>query len=238
MQGVRYGGHDPDEAGNGGDPQIVDLVHKYLVLGQREWDVHWFRYSASFDVTRINSSQRDVLFLTGVANDGAAVIERWVVSPKSEPAGHEARAVAPSITRERVYRGRTLGAIRELGPDPEGRFVLALCSVSGLPGDLPCPWIASELWQIDLGPGYAMTKVLDASQEASIDAAETLLVMQHVSDGRMWILAGVLDFPRTLLHDADNDSTFENWAGSLSEEDWDRRGYGGDVWLRVPGSVD
>ncbi len=172
-----------------------------------------------------------MLFLTGVASDGEAVIERWVVSPTSGPEGQEDRTLPPSIAREQVYRGRSLGAIRELGPDPEGRFVLALCSASGLSGTLPRPWTSSELWQVDLAPGYALTKVLVAAQEASLDAVDAMLVMQHETEGRVWILESVLGFPRTILYDADNDGTLENWAGSSSAADWVARGYDGDVWL-------
>lgn len=221
VQAVSCGGDDPDEFGAGGDPQIVDLFHRYLVLGQREWDEHRFSYRASFAVTRINASRRDVLFLTGVADNGEAVIERWLVSSSIGPDGHVERDVPPSIAREQVYRGTSLGVIREIGPDPEGRFVLALCSVSA----------QSVLWQVDLGPGRALTKVLDAAQEALLERADGMYVAQHQSEGRMWVLESLRGTSRIILNDADNDGAFENWASFPSAADWEARGYEADVWL-------
>jgi len=161
------------------------------------------------------------LFVAGVYANGDAVIEKWEFSypdsaVDSEPINSNGQVTSvyvplsdrplPTFSTTEIYRGTTIGRIRTIEPDPEGRFVLALTRET------------VTLYRIIILGGMASPPAVKLSQatEPNLANAGTITILQHNSEGRQYHLGGGSrwsDDPSLnwviILRDGDNDGSFD-----------------------------
>ena len=197
-----------------------------------EWSDSRLGLSTSFSIQSVSARFANDFFVHGVSATGVDIIERWVVTPVRgaiRPTRAPATAigvayVTPSITfsvvgdqfveptarssrprvkRTEVYRGTSVGSIRSIAADPDGRYLLLL---EGLAGDL---------YSLDILSGGGATPLFTAAQIPDLEFTSSLSAMQHESYGRVFmsamsfvpeVLTGV-----SLLFDFNNDGVFDSF---------------------------
>lgn len=87
--------------------------------------------SASFHIIDSRTRHDQELYVAGLYTTGESTIEQWTFThpPKYSAAGAYipiSQRRLPTVRRSVLYRGTSLGAIRSLEPDPQGRFLMIL----------------------------------------------------------------------------------------------------------------
>ena len=139
----------------------------------------------------ISNPVTDFASSVGVAGGGP-----WV--PPAE------RISRPTLERQEIYRGDSLGQVKWVELDPLGRFVHILSSDPAV------------IWIIDLGSEEALPKqVWDTDDFAFIASADSIVSRQHEDYGRVFYLLHSEteptsdEFLESLLFDQDDDGYFE-----------------------------
>jgi hypothetical protein len=182
--------------------RFVTLIDDQLVNGA--WSRNQHVSTTSFDTTAITSRGKDELFLAGLSDGGECVIEKWRFKKLAFPNGTTTKVPA----RTELYRGLELCPIRQLGVDPEQRFLLVL-SGAGAQG---------KLHVMPISTNATPTLLYSHSSSFPLGGMEYMERYQHTSLGRVWILTkepelsnGVLlDDTAIILVDSQNDGSFEN----------------------------
>lgn len=218
----------------------------------------WKRtYTSSFEIRSVETRGADELVLLGRAPDDDDVIELWRLHARrggwsgSRPASDRPigtpsprmktrlvvrggtflppaqREGEPELERDELYRGSDLG-VRDLGVDPDGRFVLFLGDAR--PG----------LYLLPLHGERSAPRLLTTPRELDLSTADELYAHDHRELGRTWWIehgaSPVFLDRRSLLFDSDNDGLIES-CESRSEkelrtlypdEGWDFRAH--DWW--------
>jgi len=177
-----------------------------------------FDVEAPFDVVRVRHQNRNVLWVMGTSDAGETVVERWVVQGAARKRWGVSAGGPLEIRCLEVWRGTSLSPVREMGVDPDGRFLLFL---HGEP---------LELSTLSLDAARSVTRVVSSAELSWLEHATDVTPLQHRTEGRLWfVFYPGLD--TLVLHDAANDATFERWE-IVSFEDYERRYFPGpgDVW--------
>lgn len=213
---------------------------------QSVWQDSTNTYSTRYSIIDVGARLGgDELFVAGVLSTGESVLERWRFPARdggwshaptgtAPPIGQSAGAyagttaingngyrnlpatwLAPSISV--VFESNSLGEIRSVEVDPEGRFVL-FTTMAG-----------ASLYQLDLQQSGATPVLLfDSSTKPELADANWLAIGDHKDFGRTVVClppnipaAARLPTPPSvvLLKDADNDGVFEG-SGSMSISDY------------------
>ncbi len=192
-----------------------------------EFIKHERTYSVSYDIAGVAPRTPSDIFVFGHQLDGASIVERWSFSKvgggyyasrsvASVPVGTPyvtpptsvelvgmfvdptAREVVPP-TRRRVYSGTSLGVIRGLGVDPDGRYLLLFG------GDSP----ATAVYRVELTSPSTPTLRYDAATMPELTNAAFLTPFDHDVLGRIFI-SGTLGHPwNVVLYDVQNDGTID-----------------------------
>jgi hypothetical protein len=131
----------------------------------------------------------------------------------------------PVVTRTEVHGSTGLwGGIRDVVPDPEGRYLLFVTNGS---------W---ELIQLDLViDAYPTSVIASAAAIPHLDLVDSLFRFLHATEGRKITGESSDDNPdaitRVLLSDPDNDGDFDT-IETLSPSQWGARGYLQNVWIK------
>jgi hypothetical protein len=188
------------------------------------------------------------VFVAGIESDGHSVVERWTYPRRSggyvvdrtsgpiQPIGSAMPSYSAQESlngpayqplpvrlsparRARVYRGNSIGHIRSMVAEPEGRFLLVLTYPN------------RQLYRIDLTQaGYPMTLLHSAATLPHLANATTLRVREHTTDGRIYTLfefQGSMLLPNysvTLLLDPENDGILAAPI-TLTGAEWQAAGY-------------
>lgn len=220
---VRWGESDPTAPGTWYESEVVEAV--------------------SFQTTAVASTAGgSVLFVAGIRDDGVSLVERWAYSPRSGGYGIQVTSGTPQsigtpmppysaqevlngtafskpnpqhahARRSVVFRGTSVGHIRSLAADPEGRFLLVLSYPTG------------TIYQISLLGNSPPTAVFTPSGVPHLAEARTIEILHDVANGRSCLLTelkGCVYPPnhrRTLLRDPNNDGIFDV-AVTLTGAEW------------------
>lgn len=212
--------------------------------------------STTYAITAVATrSGGSVAYVAGITQSGSDVIELWnypvraggygirTTSGPTQPIGtpmppytaeeylNGSTFIAPGSShtparRIPMYAGSAIGHIRYMAADPEGRFLMILSYPSG------------SVYRLDVGSTNSTpTLVYSSSTIPALATAKTLQVMQHIHDGRKYVLterAGCVlpeTAPYTVLSDTNNDGVMDSWA-TLSGAEWDAAGYEDDAnWV-------
>ncbi len=208
--------------------------------------------SATFAITAVTSrSGGNAVYVAGVTQNGTDVIELWNFPTRSGGFGIRQTSgpvlslgtpmppytaeqylqggsfAVPSSThnsarRTPFYSGTSMGHIRDMAVDPEGRFLVILAYPTG------------SIYRLDLSSTTSVPTLLyAASTIPHLANAKTVAVLHHASQGRKYILTEQvgcvipLNQQYTLLADSNNDGVFESWS-TITAAQWDAAGYGTD----------
>ncbi len=105
----------------------------------------------------------------------------------------------PRVARSEVYRGTSMGDIRCMAADPEGRFLLVISN-------------QDVIYQLDLST-LAVSTLYDSQDIAGIGSLDAISRIHRPDIGRIWHLfvdLGSVDDPSVVLFDLDNDGVFDD----------------------------
>lgn len=180
----------------------VTLIDDTLVNG--DWVRAQYVNTTSFDTTAIASRGKDELFLAGLSDAGECVIEKWRFKKLAFLNGTTTKVPA----RTEIHRGLDLCPIRQLGVDPEQRFLLVL-SGSGAQGGL---------YRMSIAANATPSLLYAHSGSTPVGNMEYIERYQHTALGRVWVLTRetelsngvVVDDTAIVLVDSQNDGLFDN----------------------------
>ncbi len=174
-------------------------------------------------------------FVAGfVPETGKWVLERWefLPPPTHDPQGlyiplHERRL--PGVRMTPLWQGDERGELRAIESDPENRFLLVLTA-------------SPSLWKLSFSTG-GWSVLHDAASFPALGSLRSLKVLQHVTEGRKYLLtptsqnADVTPVGASgtvqLLNDPDNDGQLDAPV-AVDKETWNASGYAQrDAWTRV-----
>jgi len=185
------------------------LDRKYDILGD-DWSTNAWEYSASFDLLSVSTSGAQHFHVLGRAGSDY-VVERWKFGV-GEDYGSLRPGTSPAMKRKELYRGDALGEIREIGADPERRYLLL---VHGSPATVS---------RVSLPTGTPIVRLYQSSLIPNLEYVTGIYPRQHFVEGRVWILetfeSSSPTSARTLLKDHDNDGTVDGWQSPISSQEW------------------
>jgi hypothetical protein len=238
---------------DGGTKDVVVRISERPTLDDTAWETSEIDEATSFYVTAAawQEGLRRV-YVAGIENDDQDVIERWAYAPRSggyfvqrttgpvQPIGTAMPEYAAQeslggatyeslptrlspATRVRVYRGTSIGHIRSMVVEPEGRFLLVLT------------YPDRALYRIDLTQsGYPRTLLHSVGTLPHLQSATTLRVREHSTDGRAYSLFEIYGsflpsgYSVTLLFDPENDGILSAPV-TLTAPEWIAAGYESDA---------
>ena len=147
------------------------------------------------------SDQIETLYILGIDDVGDSVVEKWSFTYTGAP--------LPRVSRSQLYRGSGCGTLRCLEPDPQERFVLML-NLKSSPSDV------TTLYRLDLSTNTISVEI-DSASFAPLDGMKSMIVRQHVSEGRQyhirqfnrWLAGGDGDDDILVIRDPENDGLWE-----------------------------
>jgi len=199
---------------------------------------HVQELSTSFYVTDVRwrcdgEDEINELFVAGVNEDGSSVVERWKFYYTAPVFDENGRYITidnrrlPSVRRKQVYRGSSLGRIRTLQPDPDGRFVLFVTRET------------PTLYRIDL-PSGVPSVALDQSVDPFLSNVGVVGIRKHASEGiqyhlyagTRWHYDSSVPGEVIVLRDGDNDGVLDA-PELVTPVMWEKYGYNaGSSWVK------
>ena len=197
------------------DPSTQDFVERESV------------FSVSYDIVGVYQRTPSDIFIAGANTNGSFVVERWTFQKNggayyaSRPAattplgtpfttppttieivgtfGQPALGLGGPPLRNTVYQGTSMGPIRGLVVDPDGRYVLVLGGVA--PG--------TAVYRLDLTSGANPELLYDSTTLPELTNTTLITPFDHDTLGRVFIAAG-FDQPWTVvLYDPQNDGIID-----------------------------
>lgn len=143
------------------------------------------------------------------------------------PFSEAAASVIPEPRRTVIFEGSSIGIVRDLVVEPEGRFLLVLTYGA-----------APVIYRLSLtDPQAVPVQALSSVEFPAISEAEDICLWFHVTEGRKYVIREVKPFSQSpelaLLPDANIDGVLES-AVIMSHDMFHQAGYGvGSQWYRL-----
>jgi len=191
-------------------------------LKQPQWARAERIETTSYQIVDIGHVYPNILYVAGEYNNGNSVIERWQIQTAFALGGQ----VQISTNKSLIYLGQSLTHLRQLAVPTNESFIVVQSHASG------------DLLLVDL-PSLDITTLLSAIVQPELVEFDHLEWMKHIVDGdvlvvtkqqnHVWSFSGPVRY--ILLWDLNVDGT-PNMIESLTEDNWDLRGYDDlDSWI-------